>query len=83
MLGNFNPSHILNEIYDILEEYEISPDIYYSSVVEKITDYLNDKTHGEFVLECDDYPDERGGHCAAAFNDNGHPQLGFFEYEYV
>ena len=35
MLGNFNPSNILNEIYDILEEYEISPDIYYSSVVEK------------------------------------------------
>lgn len=83
MLGNFNPSPILDEIYNILEEYEISIDIYEQAVIERITDYLDDKTHGEYALACDDYPNECGGHCAVAFIDKGHPQLVFFEYKYI
>lgn len=83
MPGNFNPSAIINEIYDILDEYEVSTDIYEYSVIERITDYIDDKTHGEYVLTCDDYPNEYGGHCAVAFIDKGHPQLVFFEYEYI
>lgn len=80
MLGNFNPSVITNEIYDILEDYEVQVDTYKHEATYAIVDYFINNLHIEYFLDCCDWPNEEGGVCAIAFINNGHPQLVTFDY---
>lgn len=83
MLGNFNPSMIVNEIYDILDTYETEGlDLYNYGATDAIADYLNNYFKGEYQLACSDWPNEEGGVCAVAFVDGGHPHLIMFDYKY-
>jgi hypothetical protein len=82
MLGNFNPSVIVNKIYDILEDYEVKTDVYNHEAVNEIADYFEHEWHIEYNLCCSDWPNEEGGVCGIAFVDCGHPQLVMFDYEY-
>lgn len=82
MLGNFHPSTIVNDIYEILDDYEIKTDVFEHGATDAIADFLENKLHIEFNLCCSDWPNEEGGVCAVAFIDNGFPQLVVFDYEY-
>ena len=83
MLGNFNPSAIVNEIYDILDSYETEGlDLYNHGAIDAITDYLTNYAEVEYLLDCSEWPNEEGGVCAVSFVDNGHPQLILFDYKY-
>ena len=82
MLGKFHPSIIVNEVYDIMEEHEVRCDEYNSALIERLTDYFTEKTHGEFLLCCSEWPNETGGVCAISFIEEGHPQLIMFDYVY-
>ena len=49
MLGNFNPSTIVNEIHTILDDYETeSLDLYSYGVIDAITDYLDNYVKVEY-----------------------------------
>ena len=83
MLGNFNPSTIVNEIYDILDSYETEGlDLYNYGATDAITDYLTNYAKVEYLLACSEWPNEEGGVCAVSFIDSGHPQLILFDYKY-
>lgn len=83
MLGNFNPSTIVNEIYSILDDYETEGiDLYNYNVTEAIADYLTNHLKIEYLLCCSEWPNEEGGVCSVAFVDHGHPQLVMFDYKY-
>ena len=83
MLGNFNPSVIVNEIYAILDDYETEGlDLYNYGAVDAITDYLTNYAKVEYLLCCSEWPNEEGGACAVSFVENGHPQLVLFDYKY-
>ena len=83
MLGNFNPSAIVNEIYDILDSYETEGlDLYNHGAIDAIADYLTNHAEVEYLLDCSEWPNEEGGACAVSFIDNGHPQLILFDYKY-
>lgn len=82
MLGNINPSVIVNKIYDILEDYEIKTDIYEHGVIDAIADYLGNHLKIEYLIYNSDWPNEEGGVCAISFIDSNHPQLVVFDYEY-
>lgn len=83
MLGNFNPSDVVNEIYTILDDYETEGlDLYNYGAIDAITDYLTNYARVEYLIDCINWPDERGGSCAVSFVDNGHPQLVLFDYKY-
>lgn len=83
MLGNFNPSTIVNEIYSILDDYETEGlDLYSYGATNAITDYLNNYAKVEYLLAYSEWPNEEGGICAVSFIENGHPQLVLFDYKY-
>lgn len=83
MLGNFNPSAIVDEIYSILDDYETEgPDLYNFGATDAIADYLGNHLSIEYNLCCSDWPNKKGGICAASLVDCGHPQLVMFEYKY-
>ena len=83
MLGNFNPSAIVNEIYDMMDDYETHGcDLYDFGLTDAIADYLANCLHIEYNLACSDWPNEEGGVCGVAFVDDGHPQLIMFDYKY-
>ena len=82
MLGNFNPSAIVNKVYDIMENYEIKVDTYEHRVTDAIANYFENSLHVEYLICCSDWPNEEGGVCAISFIDCGHPQLIVFDYEY-
>lgn len=83
MLGNFNPSTIVNDIYTILDDYETEGlDLYNHGAIDAITDFLTTQARVEYLLDCSEWPDENGGVCAVAFVDGGHPQLVIFDYKY-
>ena len=83
MLGNFNPSEIVNEIYTILDDYETEGlDLYNFGATDAIADYLNNYAKIEYLLCCSEWPNEEGGACAVSFVDGGHPQLVLFDYKY-
>ena len=83
MLGNFNPSAIVNEIYDILDSYETEGlDLYNYGATDAIADYLTNYAKVEYLLACSEWPNKEGGVCAISFTDSGHPQLILFDYKY-
>jgi hypothetical protein len=66
-----------------MEEHEYGfNDEYDSALIERLTDYFTEKTHGEFLLCCSEHPNEFGGVCAISFIEDGHPQLIMFDYVY-
>ena len=82
MIGNFNPSKILNEIYTILDDYETEGlDLYNESAVDAIMDYLNNYAKVEFLFCCSPWPNNEGGVCVTSFVEDGHPQLVVFDYK--
>lgn len=83
MLGEFHASTIVNDIYDILEDYETEGlNLYNVGVTDAIADYLTNYVKVEFQLACSEWPNEEGGSCAVSFVDHGHPQLVMFDYKY-
>ena len=82
MLGNFHPSTVVDEIYGIMDDYEIATDVFNHGLCDAIADYLANHVHVEFNLCCSDWPNKEGGVCAVAFVENGYPQLVMFDYKY-
>lgn len=83
MLGEFHASTIVNDIYDILDDYETEGlDLYNFGVTDAITDYLTNHIKVEFQLACSNWPNEEGGVCSVAFVEGGHPHLVMFDYKY-
>ena len=85
MLGRFNPSKMMDEIYDMLDAYETEGlDLYNRGAVDALVDYLHNYTNlnGEYLICCTEWPNEEGGSCSAAFVENGHPQLIVFDFKY-
>ena len=83
MLGNFNPSVIVNDIYIILDDYETEGlDLYNYGAIDASNDYLTNYAKIEFLLYCIEWPNKEGGACAVSFVENGHPQLVLFDYKY-
>ena len=82
MLGNFNPSAIVDEIYNLMDNYEVATDVFSYSLVSEITKYLEYRCHVEYLVCCSAWPNEEGGVCSVAFVDSGHPQLITFDYQY-
>lgn len=83
MLGEFHASTIVNDIYDIMDDYETEGlDLYNFGVTDAIADYLTNYVKVEFQLACSEWPNEEGGVCSVAFVDHGHPQLVMFDYKY-
>ena len=82
MLGKFHPSIIVDEVYDIMDEYERGFNVeYVAKLIDKLTDYFEEKLP-EYLLCCSEYPNETGGVCAISFIEDGHPQLIMFDYIY-
>lgn len=83
MLGNFNPSEIIDEIFTIMDDYETEGmGIYNYGVTDAIIDYLANYVKVEWLCNCSVWPNGEGGICSIGFVDNGHPQLVVFEYRY-
>ena len=83
MLGEFHASTIVNDIYDILEDYETEGlDLYNFGATDAIADYLTNHVKVEFQLACSEWPNEEGGVCSVAFVEGGHPHLVMFDYKY-
>lgn len=83
MLGEFHASTIVNDIYDILDDYETEGlDLYNFGATDAIADYLTNYVKVEFQLACSEWPNEEGGVCSVAFVEGGHPHLVMFDYKY-
>lgn len=84
MIGHCRPSHLVNEIYNIMEDYETEGiDTYNHGVVDAITDYLTNECHTDKYQLCyNPWPNMMGGCCSIAVVDNGYPFLIMFDYKY-
>ena len=83
MRGVFNPSRIVNEIYNIMDDYETEGiDLYNYGVCDAIADYFDNYEKIEYVFNVSEWPNEEGGVCGIAFVEKGHPQLVLFDYKY-
>ena len=81
MVGNFFPSIIENNIYEIMEDYIKGIDIYEYQLTDVIGDYFINHNI-EFQLVCSDWSDHSGGICSFSWMENGHSHLIVFEYIY-
>lgn len=80
MLGNFHPSKIEDEIYSIMDDYEIGTDSFQAGVIDAISDYLLNYAKVEYQLSCSNWADGSGGVCAVSFVEDGFPHLVMFDY---
>lgn len=83
MLGNmkFVPSHIEDEIYGIMEDYECGLDLYGEGLVPVVADFLtNCGTKIEWQLCCSEWPDMTGGACFISWVEEGHIHAIGFDY---
>lgn len=78
----FYPSKIVDEIYSIMDDYDLNFDLYHYGVFKAISDYLENYAQVEYnysILDSDPFGNR--GYCAFSFIDeNGHPQVIHFEY---
>ena len=83
MLGsNWRPSHIENEIYSIMEDYEIGTDIYEEGATDAIVSYLGTVSRSlEWKFACSPYPDMSGGVCAISWIEDGYIHMVMFDYK--
>ena len=81
MIGTeWRPSHIENDLYDIMENYEIGFDLYEEGAVEEISEYFTRKANIQWQLGCSELPDMTGGSCFVSFVDNGTLHMIGFDY---
>ena len=80
MSGNFHPSKIEDEIYSIMDDYEIDMDSFQVGVIDAISDYLLNYAKTEYQLNCANWVDGSGGICAISFVEDGYPHLVMFNY---
>lgn len=77
----FYPSKLVDEIYSIMDGFDLNFDTYHIDVFDAIIDFLNDVKveYNYSILDSDPY--DNRGFCAFSFIDeNGHPQVIHFEY---
>lgn len=68
----------MNEIYEILDNYEVRGiDLYSPAAISAIKDYLKDTPYNFSNIEVDE-----GGICAFSFIENQEPQLIMFEWRW-
>lgn len=88
MIGHCRPSNLVDEIYNIMEDYETEGiDTYNYGVVDAITDYLtkhlvDEHRTDKYQLCCNPWPNMIGGCCSVVVVDNGYPFLIMFDYKY-
>ena len=84
MLGtDWRPSKIENEIYGILEDYEVGIDLYEVGATDAVTDYLAHhcpECKGQWQLGCSTWPNETGGVCAVSWIEDGTIHSLMFDY---
>lgn len=86
MIGSgkgFVPSKIENEIYDLIEEYEIGLDRYEKEVSDEIMNYFSCKKDIQWQLDCAEWPDMTGGVCYVSFIENNVLHMLKFEYKVI
>ena len=78
----FYPSKLVDEIYGIMDDYDLNFDTYQIGVIDAIIDFLKNYAKVEYNYSClDSDPFAPRGFCAFSFIDeNGHPQVIHFEY---
>lgn len=79
MFGEFHPSVHLDNIYNLMADYDENFDHYNKDAIFAIIDYFT-KYNMNYQLACSPWPDECGGVCSVAFIDNSYPQLVVFDY---
>ena len=83
MIGHNRSSRIVQDIYDIMADYEEGIDLFSYEAVDAIADYCQDCFISDrYEICCNEWPDETGGCCAIAIVDDGYPFLVMFDYTY-
>jgi hypothetical protein len=73
--------NIENEIYGVMEDYEIGFDVYEEGLVDAISDFFAEfKKETEYKIVCSEWPDCSGGVCFVCWIENGH--LGSVSFDY-
>ena len=81
MSAKWIPPYLENEIYDIMEVFEIGFDIYEERLVDAISDFFAEfKRDIEHRIVCSEWPDCSGGVCFVCWIENGH--LGSVSFDY-
>lgn len=81
MIGTkWAPSTIENDLYNIMEEYQIGIELYEYDVVDKVSDYLSQKFNIQWQLGCTEWQDMTGGVCYISFIDNSILHMLGFDY---
>ena len=82
MIGHNRPSEVLNELYDILEAYQINLDTYDNDAFPAIKEYLKNDIKIPFQAYFYPWDNGLGGIWNVAFVENGFPFLLTFEMIY-
>lgn len=80
MLGKFNPSYILCDIYDIMLDREIRMGVYDKKLFNEIIDFLESK-NVEYLACVTERDCDWQLTASIAFVEDGHPQLIVYDYE--
>ena len=81
MLGTKSyPSHIEDEIYEIMDNYIVDSDTYEAGLVEAISDFFMNYKKGEWQLGCAEWPNFEGGSCSVSWIEDGHLHMIGFDY---
>lgn len=82
MIGTeWKPSHIENDLYDIMESHEIGLNLYEEDVVEEIIEYFTHKFNVQWLLDQSEWPDMTGSSCFISFIDDGTLHMVGFDYK--
>lgn len=83
MLDNYYPSKIINQVYDLMDEYAYGLDIYLRGLIDALINFFDKELPNvQWTYECSTFPDEEGGVCAFCWVEDGHPQMVIFDYTY-
>lgn len=82
MLGtNWRPSVIEDEIYGVMEAYEMGTDLFQEGVIEAIGDYfMNYHPTTNWKLACSRWPNDAGGVCAVSWTEGDYIGMVMFDY---
>lgn len=82
MLGTaWRSSVIEDEIYGIMETYEIGTDIFQEGAIEAISDYfMNYHPATNWKLGCTRWPNNAGGVCAVSWTEGDYLGMIMFDY---
>lgn len=83
MLGTvWRPSKIEDEIYGILEDYEVGTNLYEYDATNAAADFLcNYYPTIQWQLGCSEWPDYSGGSCFISWIENDHLHTIGFDYK--